>query len=557
MNLRLPFLRLPFLSIILSFGLFLCTLQGNAKTLRVLFLGNSYTSVNNLPLMVYQATQSAGDTLIYDWHAPGGQTLRYHELYDSISQSKIAAQQWDYVVLQEQSQLPSLPCNIRSEEVYNAAMSLSGTISGFGTGCKKVMFYMTWGRKNGDASFCSSWPPSCTYQSMDSVIHTAYMEMSENKGEVSPVGAVWKYIRTHHPEIELYSSDESHPSVAGTFAGACTFYAALFRKSPLSISYNPGLDTSTLRKIKNAAYRVVSLSPSTWRIGDFDPRAEFYATQPDPAQPRQIEFNNISRRYGSCKWLFGDGTTSTETSPTHTFPADSQYTVQLIVYDCHQSLSDTFRLTLNFGGPQLSVQDWIQDLNIRNTLYSGDTLHFLIPVAEDSISRNLLLNNLGLQELLCAAPLITGTDSGYFFMSVNDSITVSSFSTSSFQLKYKPQSSGIHEAHLLLLSNDADVDTFHLVLRGSREELSTAYTSITSFDALLLFPNPCDGNFTVQSQSGIKSIRLFSMEGKLVYETLLSPTEQNHAIRTSLPAGMYMLMSETKSGWMRKKLLVQ
>ena len=47
------------------------------------------------------------------------------------------------------------------------------------------------------------------------------------------VGDAWADVRTNHPEIELYQSDGSHPSVEGTYLAACVFYGALFQKSPV------------------------------------------------------------------------------------------------------------------------------------------------------------------------------------------------------------------------------------------------------------------------------------------------------------------------------------
>lgn len=71
----------------------------------------------------------------------------------------------------------------------------------------------------------------CTYAGMDSLLHLRYMMMAEdNHAVVSPVGAVWNYIRANFPLIELYSPDESHPSVAGSYAAACCFYTSIFRK---------------------------------------------------------------------------------------------------------------------------------------------------------------------------------------------------------------------------------------------------------------------------------------------------------------------------------------
>ncbi|MBS1687131.1 MAG: hypothetical protein JSS96_00280, partial [Bacteroidetes bacterium] len=49
-------------------------------TKRVLFLGNSYTYVNNLPQMVADVAASVGDTLIYDYYAPGSYSIGNHSL---------------------------------------------------------------------------------------------------------------------------------------------------------------------------------------------------------------------------------------------------------------------------------------------------------------------------------------------------------------------------------------------------------------------------------------------------------------------------------------------
>ena len=50
----------------------------SAQTKSVLFIGNSYTSVNNLPLTVKQLALSKGDSLFVDSNAPGGYTFQQH-----------------------------------------------------------------------------------------------------------------------------------------------------------------------------------------------------------------------------------------------------------------------------------------------------------------------------------------------------------------------------------------------------------------------------------------------------------------------------------------------
>ncbi|HMY85699.1 MAG TPA: M43 family zinc metalloprotease [Saprospiraceae bacterium] len=53
-------------------------------------------------------------------------------------------------------------------------------------------------------------------------------------------------------------------------------------------------------------------------------------------------FRNNSKSFESCKWEFGDGTTSTETSPFHDFVNQGQYTITLT---CYNSCGDSTKIT--------------------------------------------------------------------------------------------------------------------------------------------------------------------------------------------------------------------
>lgn len=74
---------------------------------KVLFIGNSYTEVNNLPQMIYDIAENMGDRMTFGSNTPGGCTFMQH--CNNQSMSMIQEGGWDFVVLQEQSQLPSFP----------------------------------------------------------------------------------------------------------------------------------------------------------------------------------------------------------------------------------------------------------------------------------------------------------------------------------------------------------------------------------------------------------------------------------------------------------------
>jgi len=132
---------------------------------------------------------------------------------------------------------------------------------------------MTWGRENGDESNCPSWPPVCTYEGMDDLLRERYMIMvDDNNALASPVGAVWRSIRDSGYNIDLYSSDGSHPSFLGSYAAAVCFYTTLFQKNPLEIPWNPdlGVSENTAQIIKETVKLVVYDNLEEWNIESND-----------------------------------------------------------------------------------------------------------------------------------------------------------------------------------------------------------------------------------------------------------------------------------------------
>jgi hypothetical protein len=305
---------------------------------KVLFVGNSYTAVNDLPALLSNVAQSAGDSIIYESNCIGGYTLQLHST-NATTLQKIAQGDFDFVVLQEQSQLPSFPISQVQSSVYPNAKTLDSLIN-LANSCTETVFYMTWGRKNGDASNCPNWPPVCTYSGMDSLLRLRYQDMANtNNAVVSPVGAVWRYIRNNHPGIELYSADESHPSLAGSYAAACTFYSILFRKDPTAITFKSSLDSTDAATIRNAAKVVAYDSLSFWNVGDYDVDVDFTYSY---FSSTGVIFMNQTQNCDSILWDFGDGQQSNAGTPIHIYQQGGNYTVTLVGYRCNET--DTFTL---------------------------------------------------------------------------------------------------------------------------------------------------------------------------------------------------------------------
>jgi len=317
------------------FTLFNCSVFSQSK--KALFLGNSYTYVNDLPGLLKNIALSFGDTLNTQQNTPGGYYFAAH-VTQPTTLSLIQAEQWDFVILQEQSQIPSLPQSITGSD-YSVPHSITlDSLIKHNSPCTETVFYMTWGRENGDASFCGQHPPVCTYDGMQQELRNTYLLMADtNKSTVSPVGAAWKNVRDNYPAINLYSTDGSHPNIHGSYLAACVFYATLFQKSPIGSSYIPaGITSNNAAILQSVASSTVLDSIELWRIGANLPVADFNFQGNDT-----ITFSNNSINGASYEWNFGDGTSSSLESPIHNYTINGTYSVQLIAYSNNSCTSDT------------------------------------------------------------------------------------------------------------------------------------------------------------------------------------------------------------------------
>ena len=197
----------------------------------------------------------------------GGYSLKVHSQNATVY-SKMRSNNWDFVTIQAQSQEPSFSPNQVANDVFPYAQIIIDSIESNST-CTEPIFFMTWGRENGDNQNCASWPPVCTYEGMDDSLASRYTYMANvNEGMISPVGRVWRYIRTNNPAIELYDTDGSHPSAAGSYIAMCAFYTTIFHKDPTAITFDYTVKAADAQIIRAAAKLIVFDSLSNWNVGN-------------------------------------------------------------------------------------------------------------------------------------------------------------------------------------------------------------------------------------------------------------------------------------------------
>ncbi|BDS07805.1 hypothetical protein NT6N_28450 [Oceaniferula spumae] len=194
-----------------------------AKTLRVLFIGNSYSF--QIPKVFGKIAEAEGKSVEVEQMTRGGWTLAKHAAAKKTL-AKINEKKWDVVVLQEQSQLPAFPEAQRSKAMYPAAKSLADAVRA--NGAVPVLF-LTWGRQDGDKQNAARFPND-TYQAMQQRLVEGYRNASQHAGGlcIIPVGDIWSEARTQGKDKNLYAKDGSHPAKTGNYLGACVFFTAFY-----------------------------------------------------------------------------------------------------------------------------------------------------------------------------------------------------------------------------------------------------------------------------------------------------------------------------------------
>ena len=248
------------LGLLLPFG---CapTATGCAKAqeacTRVLFIGNSYTYVNDLPAMFAELARAGGHLVETGMAAEGGLTLADH-VASSATQAKLSSAHWDIVVLQEQSQIPAV-AEFRASQMDPAARTLIRTIRLAGS---RPMFFLTWAHRDG-------WPENGLpdYARMQDQIDDAYLRLGgELVVPVAPVGVAWATVVSTNVRPGLWQDDGTHPTVAGTYLAACVFYAAIFGATPVGLGYEAGLSKETAASLQAVAAATVLTDQARWAL---------------------------------------------------------------------------------------------------------------------------------------------------------------------------------------------------------------------------------------------------------------------------------------------------
>jgi hypothetical protein len=208
-----------------------------AADARILFIGNSYTSRNDLPGRVTALAASAEQPRRVETRmiVAGGASLKRH-WNAGIATQAIRHERWDYVALQEQSTLPVKNAQRYHENVRLFAPELAARRA-------RPVLYLNWARRSAPQA--------------QAILTRAVFEIAaEVDALVAPVGPAWESAQKEIPGLQLYEDDGSHPTAMGSYLAACVFHVTLFGERAVGdqVAAAMRVDLATARRLQAIAW---------------------------------------------------------------------------------------------------------------------------------------------------------------------------------------------------------------------------------------------------------------------------------------------------------------
>ena len=224
--------------------------QRTASRERVLFVGNSLTSVNDVPGLVAGIARADGRAVHCEVVAINNFSLEDH-WQQGDAMRRIAAGGWTTVVLQQgPSALPdSRVLLVQYTRQFDAAIRRQGG---------RTALYMVW--------------PFASRRFDFDGVSASYRAAAESVGGVIlPVGAAWQAVWRRDPAFALYGPDGFHPTPAASYLAALVIYEGLANRT-LAVSAaltsqaaHAGLTAADLARVLAGAADVRHQSPAVAR----------------------------------------------------------------------------------------------------------------------------------------------------------------------------------------------------------------------------------------------------------------------------------------------------
>jgi hypothetical protein len=211
---------------------------------RILFVGNSHTYANDLPVIFSEIAAAMGHPADVQEVTEGAYTLTQFadtaDEWGSVVNQKLTEEPWDFVILQENT---NDAFSSAEETMLPAALALDEKIRAAGG---QTGLLMTWTPKDGAGIMGREY--------VQSILAQNTIAVSERLDSLLiPGGMGFMRCLEQYPQIELWNEDGMHPSLEGSYLAGCIAYAVIFRESPAGCSYTAELDGETAAQLQELA----------------------------------------------------------------------------------------------------------------------------------------------------------------------------------------------------------------------------------------------------------------------------------------------------------------
>lgn len=294
----------------------------SSDSLKVLFIGNSYTHMNSMPKIFERICKEKKKPVFVQMNTMAGASFQVHfsrnDMFEVIKSKK-----WDYIVLQGYSRELSHSYDKIDQETLPPLSKIIDTVNVYNP-CTNILFYMTWGYKNGFKESLEN----DTYEKMTYNISNGYRYIASCYDfPVVPVGLVWSKVRSKYPDINLYDEDEAHPNKNGSYLSACTFYCSIFKESVEGV-YTGTVDSKIATAIQKEAsdYVLTNLK----ELG-LDRNYFFVKAQRTSSGKYKLSLNASYSNTASYSWDLGNGVIKNDRQLEYYYKKAGTYKVKLVV----------------------------------------------------------------------------------------------------------------------------------------------------------------------------------------------------------------------------------
>ncbi len=248
---------------------------GQTDTTKVLFIGNSFTYMNDMPTLVQGLAMSAGYQLKFVMHAPGGisvgdvsQGTSAH-MNNPIVFDLIRSDNWDFVSLQDnQGRFIYGNCtfpNPTVSKVKEGHLKIRDSVQ-FYHPCAHMLWFAGWGPKTGYPGV------STNAEGLIDNIYYNYKCLQDTAGEIIvPIGKAWEREIGELPLVDLWGPDQTHESLAGAYLTAAVIFTSIYRINTELVAFDGGLDSASARILRRIARQTVIDSLYPTHLADYIP----------------------------------------------------------------------------------------------------------------------------------------------------------------------------------------------------------------------------------------------------------------------------------------------